>query len=350
MNPYRLSENQKRRCLKVLDQIERNESFYLYKQPVDPVRDECPDYFQVISEPMDLSTIRRKLLDDKYTSISEWKNDFSLIWKNSKKYNNGATLIGLTAQYLQETFKSLTQTMSDNEVADWTSELTKVQTTIRQLLNQMPGLLGTAYKEPHPPGAPGQPSAKSKIIYKSDDFDEDGNSDDDVYGSSKISRGPQNKPKEKKRSSKGPSKNKSTKSKSRIDSPRSPVYGADAFSPHSPPSPPPKPKTQKTIPPPRSSSPPRAQTSPPQTQAPPSYPSSPPYSSSHDDDLVDLADRINRLQNESDVVSVLDVIKKYEPQLGIKDEVDMEIGNFNQKTIRALTGLLDAIERRDGVK
>ena len=33
----------------------------MFRIPVDPVRDKCPDYFNVVKKPMDLITVENKL-------------------------------------------------------------------------------------------------------------------------------------------------------------------------------------------------------------------------------------------------------------------------------------------------
>lgn len=45
------------------------------------------DYLTVITQPMDLSTVRSKLLGSCYTIVEDCLNDIELIWENCKLYN-----------------------------------------------------------------------------------------------------------------------------------------------------------------------------------------------------------------------------------------------------------------------
>jgi hypothetical protein len=40
----------------------------LFSEPVDPSRDNCPDYFKVVANPMDLGTVMNKVYLDIYKS------------------------------------------------------------------------------------------------------------------------------------------------------------------------------------------------------------------------------------------------------------------------------------------
>lgn len=45
------------------------------------------DYPQYIKYPMDLSTIHRKLREQRYRTVEEVLDDFQMIWDNCKVYN-----------------------------------------------------------------------------------------------------------------------------------------------------------------------------------------------------------------------------------------------------------------------
>jgi len=56
-------------------------------KPVDFKNLGLIDYPQVVKKPMDLSTIRKKLKQDKYSTIEEVIEDLNLIWENCRAYN-----------------------------------------------------------------------------------------------------------------------------------------------------------------------------------------------------------------------------------------------------------------------
>lgn len=75
----------KSECLTLLETIFRCEDSSPFRCPVDP--DEIPDYFDVIENPMDLSTVKENLLSDKYSNPNSLFRDFRLIFSNSRTFN-----------------------------------------------------------------------------------------------------------------------------------------------------------------------------------------------------------------------------------------------------------------------
>lgn len=53
------------------------------------------DYPQLVKHPMDLSTINRKLREDKYRTVEEVLDDIQLIWDNCKSYNQQGSVTHL---------------------------------------------------------------------------------------------------------------------------------------------------------------------------------------------------------------------------------------------------------------
>lgn len=57
----------------------------MFHHPVSAT--EVPGYYDVIEEPMDLSTIRQKIEEDKYTADSELEDDVALMLSNALEFN-----------------------------------------------------------------------------------------------------------------------------------------------------------------------------------------------------------------------------------------------------------------------
>ncbi len=98
-----LNNNQKnalRNALKALSKIPKAEPF-LY--PVDSTI--FPDYYQLISTPMDIQTINDKV--NTYKNIEDAIADVNLIWGNCRKYNTEDSVIYQTANELELEFAEL---------------------------------------------------------------------------------------------------------------------------------------------------------------------------------------------------------------------------------------------------
>ncbi|TAQ85011.1 hypothetical protein B7494_g6667 [Chlorociboria aeruginascens] len=57
-----------------------------FKNPVDPVIDNVPNYFDVVKRPMDLRTIQTKMSKGEYTTAVEFEADVRLIFQNCYEY------------------------------------------------------------------------------------------------------------------------------------------------------------------------------------------------------------------------------------------------------------------------
>jgi transcription initiation factor TFIID subunit 2 len=95
----------KDQCRKVLDALKAHECAYPFLIPVDPVKLGIPHYFDVIKQPMDLSTIEKKLAGD-YT-LQQLEDDVKLIFHNCYTFNPPDSEVYVYAQRLEEEFKRL---------------------------------------------------------------------------------------------------------------------------------------------------------------------------------------------------------------------------------------------------
>ncbi|KAI8144209.1 Bromodomain-containing protein [Fennellomyces sp. T-0311] len=94
-------------CANTLKKLQSNQHSVFFREPVDPVRLNCPDYFTIITHPMDLSTVQRKLERDEYDSVDAFVNDIRLIFDNCHKYNNPQDYVALEGKKLEQVFDRL---------------------------------------------------------------------------------------------------------------------------------------------------------------------------------------------------------------------------------------------------
>ncbi|KAI0718881.1 hypothetical protein C8T65DRAFT_569811 [Cerioporus squamosus] len=74
-------------CKNALKKLQEHKKALLFRQPVDPVRDKAPNYFDIIKSPMDLGTMGAKLKQGQYKNRFEFEADFKLMINNAKTYN-----------------------------------------------------------------------------------------------------------------------------------------------------------------------------------------------------------------------------------------------------------------------
>ncbi len=73
-------------CRNTLKKLMQNKFATIFLNPVDPVRDQATNYFDVIKEPMDLGSILNKLDSGQYKDRHELRADFELMLRNAKTY------------------------------------------------------------------------------------------------------------------------------------------------------------------------------------------------------------------------------------------------------------------------
>ncbi|KAG5438583.1 hypothetical protein PCANB_002688 [Pneumocystis canis] len=84
----------------LLVEMQNHPSAWPFVQPVN--KDEVPDYYDVIKEPMDLSTMEFKLENNQYDSVESFLHDAKLIFNNCRSYNNETTTYYKNATKLEK--------------------------------------------------------------------------------------------------------------------------------------------------------------------------------------------------------------------------------------------------------
>ncbi|RCK59288.1 Histone acetyltransferase GCN5 [Candida viswanathii] len=84
----------------LFSEMQNHPSAWPFAVPVN--KEEVPDYYEVIKEPMDLSTMELKLENDKYESFDQFLYDARLIYKNCRSYNGETTTYYKNANKLEK--------------------------------------------------------------------------------------------------------------------------------------------------------------------------------------------------------------------------------------------------------
>ncbi|EEB07414.2 Swr1 complex bromodomain subunit Brf1 [Schizosaccharomyces japonicus yFS275] len=160
--------SQMRFCSTIIKELHKRQysTFaYPFYQPVDPVACDCPDYFDIIKHPMDLSTVQKKLNNGEYETPSDFEADIRLIFNNCYTYNPVGTPVHEMGRKLEAVFdeKWLHRPSQDDTAAAATFSGTT-----------------TAYT---PVAAPKQQSPSTTVA---DDEYEENASTDENYGNDKF--------------------------------------------------------------------------------------------------------------------------------------------------------------------
>lgn len=84
----------------ILDKLQKKDTYGVFAKPVDP--NELPDYHEIIQNPMDFGTIRKKLARGAYACFELFEKDVLLISTNAMRYNASDTIYYKQARAIQE--------------------------------------------------------------------------------------------------------------------------------------------------------------------------------------------------------------------------------------------------------
>jgi bromodomain-containing factor 1 len=96
-------------CRSVLNELCKKQHSAInwpFMDPVDPVALGIPDYFDIIKNPMDLGTIRKKLDSRQYSTSDQFESDVKVIFSNCYAYNSMDSDISQMARQLEEVFEN----------------------------------------------------------------------------------------------------------------------------------------------------------------------------------------------------------------------------------------------------
>ncbi|XP_010428696.1 PREDICTED: uncharacterized protein LOC104713302 isoform X2 [Camelina sativa] len=93
----------KKLLLFILDRVQKKDTYGVYSDPVDT--EELPDYHEIIKNPMDFSTLRKKLESGSYSTLEQFEQDVFLICTNAMEYNSADTVYFRQARAMLELAK-----------------------------------------------------------------------------------------------------------------------------------------------------------------------------------------------------------------------------------------------------
>lgn len=113
-----LPNHQKQYLLKALKSIKRLKDAAPFLTPVDTEGLQIPLYYNVVTEPMDISTIENKLSLNGYRTPEEMQADFNLMVGNCIKFNGDKSPISRMGQNIQASFEKLLLHVPPREIAN----------------------------------------------------------------------------------------------------------------------------------------------------------------------------------------------------------------------------------------
>lgn len=102
----RMDQSIAQQCSTILKKLLKHNLSWPFKQPVDPVKLQIPDYFSIILHPMDMGTVKSRLDKHMYHGPEEFAADVRLIFSNAMLYNPPSNDVHKMAAALSTIFES----------------------------------------------------------------------------------------------------------------------------------------------------------------------------------------------------------------------------------------------------
>eukprot|EP00897_Mesotaenium_endlicherianum_P002199 jgi/Mesen1/2006/ME000147S01095 len=97
----------------VLDKLQKKDVYNVFAEPVKA--EQVPDYYDVIKDPMDFLTMRKRINAGHYTSWEQFKMDILLVCGNAMRYNAPGTFYFRQAKLLQDASKKAIEAAQSGE-------------------------------------------------------------------------------------------------------------------------------------------------------------------------------------------------------------------------------------------
>lgn len=128
-----LSEGAKK-CLNLLQKLKKHPCAHPFLEPVDVEGLGLHDYYDIVKEPMDISTVEAKLKNGEYPSVIAFAADVRKIWGNAFLYNpKGTPIYQMTAEmsnYFEKLFKEVENVTFTDTVKDLERKVEKLSKQI----------------------------------------------------------------------------------------------------------------------------------------------------------------------------------------------------------------------------
>ena len=99
-----LSKDQIQSALNLLETVSADPNAQPFLEPVDWQELDLLDYPKIVKNPMDLGTVKAKLLKGEYQTLEEFIAQIQLIWDNCKSYNMAGSVIYKICERMERSY------------------------------------------------------------------------------------------------------------------------------------------------------------------------------------------------------------------------------------------------------
>lgn len=94
---------------RVVKELWKFKDSWIFFEPVDPIKLNIPDYHKIITNPMDLGTVKNNLKSGVYLKVEEFMRDVELIFENCILYNGENSPVSLMCKNVRNEYERLSK-------------------------------------------------------------------------------------------------------------------------------------------------------------------------------------------------------------------------------------------------
>eukprot|EP00316_Scyphosphaera_apsteinii_P000730 CAMPEP_0119326096 /NCGR_PEP_ID=MMETSP1333-20130426/67457_1 /TAXON_ID=418940 /ORGANISM="Scyphosphaera apsteinii, Strain RCC1455" /LENGTH=559 /DNA_ID=CAMNT_0007334293 /DNA_START=81 /DNA_END=1760 /DNA_ORIENTATION=- len=122
-------------CYKLLKTLISQPHAWPFEKPVDPTR--YPDYYQIVPDPIDLGTIKKRLESGELNDQEDFAEDVRRVWKNCYMYNQDGTDVHRMAKDLEQWFERKYREMPAPENVVANEQMKEMKKQMQKMQKQM---------------------------------------------------------------------------------------------------------------------------------------------------------------------------------------------------------------------
>ena len=132
-----MNDFQRRFCERIHEKLEQR-PIARYFLEINPMTLEHPTSERDMSYPVDLTAIKRKLLDGKYSHIKEWAVDVRHVWTSTRRRDDPDGNFDRMAQCLSNWFEKKWNDFPRSEEEDWAQKVQKLSALVTEICERKP--------------------------------------------------------------------------------------------------------------------------------------------------------------------------------------------------------------------
>ena len=135
-------------CIDIMEKLMKLPCAKVFLDPVDPVKDNIPNYPNVIKHPIHLKLINKRLQHNEYSGISHWDKEMNLIWNNAEKFFQKNSYMAILANELHKHYVKEYQRIKLQRLAKWSRVVFSFKSKLEKLFETIPPVVGAIAQFP----------------------------------------------------------------------------------------------------------------------------------------------------------------------------------------------------------